>query len=348
MSVNRRDFVQIGMAAPLMLGVGGVRAQSPVSGRPPRILMITFRGQTDVERGFRSYLDSAGLQAEFMERDAKSDAANVAGILQEAVDFKPDLIYTWGTGVTLAVTGTFDSPKQHPLSAVPVVFALVAAPVQAKIVPRLDGQGRNVTGAVHVVPTDVQLRAMQSYRPFKKVGVLYTSSERNSKAIVAEVNAFASRSGLTVIERTFASDANGKPTAEGIEERVAQIKQEGAEWLYLLPDTFLGSVYSRVTPAALEQKLPTFGAAELAVRSGGALVGLVSRYVSVGQLAGAKAVDILRNGKQASALPIETLKRFSLIVNMGVARSLGGVYPPIEMLNYAEVINVGKPAVPAS
>jgi len=100
-----------------------------------------------------------------------------------------------------------------------------------------------------------------------------------------------------------------------------------------------------VTPAARAQKRPTVGAAELAVRSGGALVGLVSRYQSIGQLAAAKAVDILVRGKPASSLPVETLKRFSLIVNMTVARSLG-VYPPIEMPNYAEVITpaAGQPA----
>ena len=37
---------------------------------------------------------------------------------------------------------------------------------------------------------------------------------------------------------------------------------------------------------------------------------------------------------------VETLKRFSLLVNMQVARSLR-LYPPIDMLNYAEVIAVG-------
>ena len=68
---------------------------------------------------------------------------------------------------------------------------------------------------------------------------------------------------------------------------IADIKRAGAQWLYLLPDTFLGTIYDRVTPAALAQQLPTFGAAELAVRSGGALAGLVSRYYSVGQLAAA-------------------------------------------------------------
>lgn len=335
--MDRRHFIQYGLAGSLAASAATVRAQAGVTGRVPRILMITFRGETDVERGFKAYLASAGVTVEILARDAKRDAANVAGILQEAVEFKPDLIYTWGTGVTLAVTGTHDAPKSHPLSSVPVVFSLVAAPVQSRIVPSLSGHGRNLTGAVHVVPTDVQMRAMQSYRSFTKVGVLYTASEQNSKAIVAEMRTSGQRTGVQVIERTFAQDANGRPTADGVEELIAGIRQEGAQWLYLLPDTFLGSVYSRVTPAALAQKMPTFGAAELAVRSGGALVGLVSRYQSIGQLAAAKAVDILVRGKPASSLPVETLKRFSLIVNMTVARSLG-VYPPIEMLNYAEVI----------
>ena len=81
---------------------------------------------------------------------------------------------------------------------------------------------------------------------------------------------------------------------------------------------------------------------KLAVRQGGALVGLISRYHSVGQLAAAKAVDILVHRKAPADIPIETLKRFSLLINMRTAKQLGGVYPPIDMLNYAEVISLGK------
>ena len=332
--LDRRRLIQRGLAV-----IAGLDAVAAGATRSPRILMITFRGETDVERGFRAYLANNNVIAEIHSVDCNRNVANVPAILRAAVDFQPDLIYTWGTGVTLAVTGTYDVPATHALTGVPVVFSLVAAPVQAHIVPSLSGHGRNLTGAVHVVPTEVQMRAMKSYKPFSKVGVLYSSTEQNSKAIVAEMRELGKRANYEVVERTFTLDSNGKPTANGAEQLVSEIRSEGADWLYLLPDTFLGSVYNRVTPAALKEKLPTFGAAELAVRSGGALVGLVSRYNSIGQLAAAKAVDILVHGKPASSLQIETLKRFSLIVNIGLARALGGVYPPIEMLNYAEVIN---------
>ena len=336
----RRDFLSFSLAGATLLGLPqAVRAAT----KPFRILMITFRGETDVERGFRDYLATAGIPVEIISRDAAQNIANVAAILRDVPAIRPDLIYTWGTPVTLAVAGPYDAPTDKGfITDIPVVFALVAAPVQAKIARSLASSGHNVTGAVHVVPTDVQLRAMHSYLPFKKIGVLYSTSEQNSIAIVEQARAFCERQGSTLIARTFNTNAEGRPTANGVEEIIADIKRQGADWLYLLPDTFLGTVYDRVTPAALAQKLPTFGAAELAVRQGGALVGLISRYHSVGQLAAAKAVDILVHRKAPADIPIETLKRFSLLINMRTAKQLGGVYPPIEMLNYAEVITLGN------
>lgn len=311
------------------------------SGRPFRILMITYRGETDVDRGFRAYLQGAGLQVQFTVRDVQQDVSRVPAILQEAKQLQPDLIYVWGTPITLAVAGPYDATANSDfVHDIPVVFALVAAPLQSRIVAQLDAPGRNVTGAVHVVPTAVQLRAMQSYRPFQKIGVLYNAAEPNSRAIVAQTRTFCQQQGAALIERTFRTNAAGLPVADGVEDLVAELHAAGAQWLYLLPDTFLGSLYSRIAPAALALQLPSFGAAELAVRSGGALVGLVSRYYSVGQLAGAKALDILVEGKAPGQVPVETLKRFSLLVNMQVARSLQ-LYPPIDMLNYAEVIAIG-------
>ena len=346
--MDRRQFIGHGLAGLSAAAAAQGFAQPASSGRPYRILMITFRGETDIERGFRSHLASAGVAVEIRARDTRQDVSKVAAILREEAAFQPDLITTWGTGVTLAVTGTHDAPARHALSGVPVVFAPVALPVQARIVPRLAGHGRPLTGVVHVVPTEVQLRTMQSYLPFTRFGLIYTPTEPNSMVAVGEVREFARQSGTQLIERPLRLSAAGHPLADGIEDMVADLRREGAQWLYLPPDTFLGSLFPRVAPAALAQQLPTFGSTELAVRSGGALVGLVCRYTSVGQLAAAKAIEILVNGQSASDLPIETLKRFSLMVNMDVARSLGGLYPPIEMLNQAEFVDQAAPGRPTS
>ena len=86
---------------------------------------------------------------------------------------------------------------------------------------------------------------------------------------------------------------------------------------------------------------------ELAVRTGGALLGLVSRYYAVGQLAGAKALEILQGGHSPEQAGVQTLPRFALMVNMAAAHRLR-MYPPMDMLNFAEIIAVGDTAAGAT
>ncbi|WP_454917814.1 ABC transporter substrate-binding protein [Xanthobacter sediminis] len=335
--MDRRTLLSLGLGAGAA-GLLGRAARAQGEARPYRILMLTFRGETDVERGFRDYFAANEIPVEFLTRDVERDAGRVRPILQETLPtFKPDLIYTYGTPNTLAVVGPYDAPPDAPfVRDIPVVFALVAAPVQVKIAPSLASSGRNVTGAVHVVPTDVQMRAMQSYRPFQKVGVIYSPNENNSLAIIEEMRAFCSGIGVEVLAQPLTVQGT-RAVADGAEDFVRQLKDKGADWLYLPADTFLASIFNRVGPAALKAKLPTFGATEFFLREGQGLVGLVSRYYSVGQLAASKATQILVEHVPAKNIPIETLKRFALIINMSVAKQLG-VYPPIAMLNYAEVI----------
>ena len=83
-----------------------------------------------------------------------------------------------------------------------------------------------------------------------------------------------------------------------------------------------------------KHKLPAFGAVELAVDRGGVVFGLVSSYKSVGELAAKKSIAILSGRATAAQIPAEQLKRFSLIVNMDIARKLQ-IYPPVALLNYA-------------
>ncbi len=330
----------IGRAAalPFAASVAGA-APAVAADRPPfRIYRITYRGRTAVEEGFESYLAANNVPVTYIDRDAARDPARVPGFVEEIRELRPDLVYTWGTSVTLGVAGRYDGPDDgRHIRDLPIVFALVSAPVRSGIVPDRAAPGRNVTGAVHVIPLDIQLRAMAAYRPFTRLGVLYTPTEPNSIALVDQLRTLQASLGFTLITRAFALDADGRPTVEGAEARIAEIKAAGADWLYLLPDTFLGTQYHRVVPAALAEALPTFGAAELAIRRGGALAALISRYTSVGRLAASKAMRILVDRAPPQELPIETLKRFSMIVNMPVAQALE-IYPPIEMLNYAEVI----------
>jgi putative ABC transport system substrate-binding protein len=322
--------------------VGDGDAQAQTSTRPYRIYAITFRGMTDVERGFQDYFAARRIPVQITWRDLNRENSRMPGFLEEIKRTKPDLVYTWGTSVTLGVVGTYDQvdPAVN-ITDIPVVFTLVAAPVLAKIVRDLKSPGRNVTGVFHVAPTEAQIRAMASYRPFKSIGILYTPTEQNSVVVVEEVREVSKRLGFTVIAKPLRLDANKKVTAEGASEMVRELKQQNVEWLYLPPDSYLGTIAQKVIiPAAMAVGLPAFASTEQLMETG-AVAGLVSRYHSIGQFTAYKAEQILVNKVPPAKIPVETLTRFALQVRMDIAEQLK-LPPPLPMFNYAELI-VPKP-----
>jgi putative ABC transport system substrate-binding protein len=109
---------------------------APNSGKPFRIYAITFRGMTDVEKGFADFFASRKIPVQITYRDLNRDPTRMPGFLEEIRATKPDLIYAWGTSVTLGVVGPYDGiVKGQHITDIPVVFTLVAAPTLAKIVP---------------------------------------------------------------------------------------------------------------------------------------------------------------------------------------------------------------------
>ena len=323
-----------------------------------RIYAITWRGKTQVEQGLMDFLGSRGVPVEFIWRDAAQNPAKLGEFVLEIKAMQKmgepsrlDLIYTWGTPPTLGITGAYDgvdTPSSSPASLlstrfvrdIPVLFAAVAAPVAAKVVPSLTNQGRDITGVYHVAAIDAQIQAMRTYRKFTKLGVLYNAAEVNSVATAEGLRKLGSSSKsekFELIEATFERGTDNKVIAAGIEEKILALKQAGAEWLYLGPDSFLFSQIERIAAAALEHRLPTFSATEGALNAHApVLAGLVSSYYAIGQFAALKAEQILVKGKKARDIPIETLSRYSFIVRMKVAKQLDFL-PPVSLFNYATI-----------
>ena len=95
----------------------------------PRIYMILYRGETPVEQGFSEYFADQKLETELIVRNVELDTSRVPALLAEARALGADLIYTWGTPVTLAVAGKEGevNPDVHE-TEIPIVFTMVAAP----------------------------------------------------------------------------------------------------------------------------------------------------------------------------------------------------------------------------
>lgn len=306
--------------------------------RRPRIYMMLYRGETPVEKGFRDYFAVNDIDVELIVRDVALDVGKVPRLIAEARAMKADLIYTWGTPVTLAVAGREGAvdPALH-VTDIPVVFTMVAAPQSAGLVKSLASSGRNITGASHVVPTDQQLSAIRAYRRFDRIAIIYNPAEPNSVLNVRELRKAAAGGRFQLVEQPVPLDAKGLPRPSELPRLVAELAAQHVQLLYIGPDSFLAAQRATLTNAALEQRLPTFSATEIPIRDGKALFGLVSGYENVGRLTAYKAAQILQRHVAPAAIPIETLARFSYLVNMSVAAQLD-LYPPLRVINYAELI----------
>ncbi|MRV71542.1 ABC transporter substrate-binding protein [Duganella sp. FT92W] len=334
--MKRRAFIETaalaGCIAPRAWAV------TPAPARPFRIYMILFRGETAVEKGFRNYFDVNRIPVELIVRDVALDVAKVPGLVAEARALKADLIYTWGTPITLAVAGKQGDvdPAKH-VTDIPIVFTMVASPVGSGLVKSLASSGRNLTGACHVVPAVQQLSAVRAYRRFDRLAIIYNPAEPNSVQNVKELRAVAAQEHFQLIERPVPLDAKGQPVASALPGMVEQLPSAGVQLLYIGPDSFLAANRKVLTEAALAHRLPTFSATEVALRDGKALFGLVSGYENVGRLTAHKAAQILAQGRLPASIPVETLARFSYLVNMSVAAELD-LYPPLKVINYAELL----------
>lgn len=334
----RRREVLAGLCA----GAASLLAGRPAlasSGRRFRIVMVLWRGETDAEAGFRRELSALGIEADIEVRDIARNLEQLPNVVNDLRHSEPDLVYAWGTGVTLGLVGRWDEvdPNVH-LTDVPVLFTMVSSPRGAGIEPPEGEPPRpNVTGVSHIAPLPAQINAIRAFLPMQRLGIVYNPAETNSLANLAELRALAPVSGFQLLEAPVPAGADGQPDAASIPRLVGDLRQRGADILYIGPDNFVGANRDALTIAGIEAGVPSFTATELEIRESQATIGLVSRYATVGQLAANKAKQILLDGKSPSAVPIETLKRFSYLVRLPVALRLGR-YPSLQLIDYAEMI----------
>lgn len=335
--MKRRDILA-GLA-----GIGAAAAcpraaRAAAKDKPFRIYMALFRGWEECSQGFKDYFINQNIPVELIVRDAAQDKSKLREFVAEAKSLDVDLVYTWGTTVTQEMLGPYDAvdPARH-ITHIPAVFAIVSQPVGAKVVPDLKSSGRNVTGTSYLVPVETQVNLIQSYRPFTKLGMVYNPQESNSLVVIKELQAQGRLSGFQ-LQAVPVDLVEGKPSVASIAPKVAELKAAGAEFLYIPPDTFINVNRDVLTEAALDQRLPSFAAAENPVVNSKAMFGGVYHYYPVGLLTAYKAEQILVHKRAPADIAIDAPKRPSIIINMPVVRALG-FYPPMNLLGLAEFVD---------
>ena len=301
-----------------------------------KIFAVLWRGETEVEDGFREYLDQRGIPYELIIRNLDLDRKNAPPIVEEIRRVKPDLVYTWGTGSTQSIIGKVetDTPEKY-IRDIPGLFVLVAYPVAANIVDTFEHTGRHATGVSFLAPIEAQLNSIMAYRPFKKIAAIYDDTSSNSRLNIELLREAVLNAGIEFLELPVPHNANGKPDPAHLPDIIKYAKNENAEVLYMGPDSFIVRHGDLYTKTAIEAELPTFTAVYAPLKNSRALFGLVTDYHTLGKLAGLQAERILVDKKNPQDVPVAQLSRFKLWINIDVAQDIS-VYPPMDMISIAD------------
>ena len=139
--------------------------------------------------GFKDAFKESGLKVTFDEKNANGEIATANMIANNFVTEKVNLIYA-------IATSTAQSAAQAT-NKLPVVFSAITDPEAAGLIKE------NVTGISDRVNVKQQLELLLKLdSKIKKVGVIYNSSEQNSKVQVDDLKKAASELGLIIVEKS--------------------------------------------------------------------------------------------------------------------------------------------------
>ncbi len=266
--------------------------------------------------GFKDAFKESGLKVTFDEKNANGEIATANMIANNFVTEKVDLIYA-------IATSTAQSAAQAT-NKLPVVFSAITDPEAAGLIKE------NVTGISDRVNVKQQLELLLKLdSKIKKVGVIYNSSEQNSKVQVDDLKKAASELGITIVEKSVTQVSEIPQASETL------VKSSDA--LYLPTDNLVASVVNLITEKAIAAKKIAFGAESAHVK-GGALITQGIDYYEMGKEAGKIAVEILKNGKKTSDISFKKMDLNDIVINNKTLAAIG-ISLPEDIKLKAKTIN---------
>lgn len=259
------------------------------------VLVVTWRGQTDAEKGFISRLKALrpGIKFQFLDAERKKDRLEA---LIKARDLSGiNLVYSFGT------TGS-GIVKRHLSGSVPQVFNIVTAPQKSKIVSSLEKPGGNITGAKLGVDIFIQLEFLLSLKKIKTLGVWYDPREKQGKIIRDRIWSFAKKHNIEIVPTRIIPDADEDRFDRMIRDAIERTSKMDA--VYLIPTSSFSAITDKYF-SLFDPKLLVMSGVYATVGRGATLA-LTASYEERGKAA-ANLADKILSGASAGDLPVDIL-----------------------------------------
>ena len=242
-------------------------------------------------KGFTDALKEAlGDKVEVVEKNASGDSNNCSTIVNGFISDKVDLIMANATPALQAAASA--------TSTIPILGTSVTDYATALEIADWTGTvGGNISGTSDLAPLDKQAAMLQELFPnAKKVGMLFCSSEPNSKYQVDEVTKLLSDAGITCTEYAF-TDSNDVTS-------VTQKACDESDVIYIPTDNTAASNTEAIANVVLAANTPVI-AGEAGICRGCGVATLSIDYYELGKITGQMAAKILTGEADVSTMPVE-------------------------------------------
>jgi len=326
--MRRREFVAGLGAAVLPVAA---RAQQPVR----RIGVLMANDENDLEQKAQLSLFTQGLE-ELGWTDGRNvrteirwsggDVDRMRMLAKELVDLRPDVILSTATAVTTAL--------QQQTRTIPIVFVIVADPVDDGFVASLPHPGGNITGFINVEAAmgGKWVELLTEIAPsVTHVAVMFNPDTAAGGGSYFMPSIEAAARSLNVL-----SMAAPVHSAAEIETVVTSLGREPGGGLVVTGGSFITVHRATTLVTAARNHVPAVYDTRYSVREGG----LLSYGTDFGDMfrRAAPYVDRILHGAKPADLPVQLPTSFELAVNLKTARALGLTVPPSILLRADEVI----------
>ncbi|HEX2171204.1 MAG TPA: ABC transporter substrate-binding protein [Dehalococcoidia bacterium] len=236
----------------------------------------------------------------------------------------------------VSVLAAFTSPAALAAKAatatIPIVFSIIADPVQIGLVASLSRPGGNVTGMtylqVEIGPKLLDL--MHEVVPTAtNMALLINPTSPNAETLSRNLQAAARRLGLQL--HILHASTEGE-----IDAAFASLVQLRAGGLVIGGDVLMNTRSGQLATLALRHAVPTIYQSRVFAAAGGLMSYGGSATDSYRQ-AGVYAGRVLK-GERPADLPIEQPTKFELLINLKTAKALGIEIPVAVLARADEVI----------
>ena len=259
-------------------------------------------------QGFKDALSAKMPDVTFDEQNASGDAVNCATIINTFVSNNVDLILANATpALQAAVAATAD---------IPILGTSITEYGVALGIDDFNGvTGINVSGTSDLAPLNEQAAMVKELFPeAKKVGLLYCSAEANSIYQVKVVGEELGKLGYETEEYAF-TDSNDVAS-------VAQSAADSCDVMYIPTDNTAAAYTETIANVLIPAGIPAV-VGEEGICSGCGVATLTISYYDIGYKTGEMAYEILANGADVSAMPIEYAPQFTKKYNAENVDALG-------------------------